>query len=524
MPYTSAPLPSAGKITSRGGAVCRWIEQHCIHTKGKWSRQPFRLLPWQKRYIVQLFEIDPTTKRRKIRESYLRVPKKNGKTELIAAIACYCAQADTEPAPEVYVAANSDEQADLIFGAAKFMCENSPTLSRITERFAKEIHFQRLDGTTGKIRRLSATVGTNDGLNVSHALFDELHEFTASKGAAMYDVVTNGTAAREQPLIIEISTAGYDEESLEYAKYQYGLKVNAGEIDDPTFLFVNFEAPPGADYRDLSAWAIANPSWGITVHESYAEDQIRKKSEGIVRRYNLNQQTETAEAWLPLGAWEACRVDGFDWGMSPYLDGEPWDGPLVQDRPFDPDLPVIGGWDAARKRDATAVIALQRRDGRVYAKSWIWERPLNPANGQPDESWKTPTTEVMNVIRELHGAYDFRCGYDSWGIKESVDTLVSEGVVMVEVPQTNSRMIPATEYLYELINDGTFAHDGDPLYARHMRNAVTRVTPNGIRVDKMKTRRPQDACIATIIAASELMQDAPEEVAAPGFWDMEAAE
>lgn len=479
------------QIVSRGGAVIRWIERNCVHTKGKWSRKPFRLLPWQKKYIVQLFEIDPDTGRRKIRESYLRVPKKNGKTELAAAIACFCAQADNEPAPEVYCAANSDEQADLVFGAAKFMCENSPTLSQVTQCFAKEIHFQRADKTTGKIRRLSATVGTNDGLNVSHGIFDELHEFTATKGAAMYDVVTNGTAAREQPLIIEISTAGYDEESLEYAKYQYGQKVNAGEIDDPTFLFVNFEAPEGADYRDLSAWSVANPSWGITVHESYAEDQIRKKTEGTVRRYNLNQQTETEDLWLPIGTWGDCRVDEFE---------------------FDPDLPVIGGWDAARRRDATAVVALQRRDGRVLSRAFIWERPINPANGQPVENWKTPTADVMGVIRQLHASFDFRCGYDSWGIKESVETLEGEGVRMVEVPQTNARMIPATEYLYELITNGTLAHDGDPVYARHMRNAVTRVTPNGIRVDKMKTRKPQDACIATIIAASELLQDEePEE-------------
>lgn len=497
MPYTSAPLPSARRVTSRGGYVIRWIETHCVHTKGKWSRRPFRLLDWQKLFIIQLFEIDPDTDLRKIREAYLRVPKKNGKTELIAALDCFFAAADIEPAAEVYCAANSEEQADLVFGACKFMCEHSPTLSRITERFAKEIHFQRLDGTIGKIRRLSATVGTNDGLNVSHATFDELHEFTVSKGAAMYDVVTNGTAAREQPLIIEISTAGYDDESLEYAKYEYGKRVNSGEIDDPTFLFVNYEAPPNADYRDLSSWAVANPSWGITVHESYATDQIRKKTEGTVRRYNLNQQTETAEAWLPLGAWEACRTD---------------------DVAFDPALPVIAGWDAARRRDATAVIALQRRpDGRVVSQHHIWERPLNPANGQPDESWKTPTTEVMNVIRKLHSQYDFRCGYDSWGIKESVDTLVSEGVAMVEVPQTNARMIPATEYLYELIVDGAFAHDGNATYGRHFRNAVTRVTPSGIRVDKMKTRKPQDACIATIIAASELMQDEPEETDDPAI-------
>lgn len=493
MERTSA---SPSKVMSRGGYVIRWIEKHCVHTKGKWYGKPFRLLPWQKKFIIQLFEIDPDTGRRKIREAYLRVPKKNGKTELIAALDCFFAAADREPAPEVYCAANSDEQANLVFGAAKTMCEKSPTLSRITERFAKEIYFQREDGTVGKIIRLSATVGTNDGLNVSHGTFDELHEFTATKGAAMYDVVTNGTASREEPMIIEISTAGFDEDSLEYRKYEYGKRVNAGEIDDPTFLFVNFEAPAEADYRDLATWAIANPSWGITVHEDYARDQIRKKPEGIIRRYNLNQQTETENPWLPIGAWHACE------------------SPLD----LDPNLPIVLAWDAARKRDATAVITLQRQAEGIVARARIWERPLNPANGQPDESWVTPTVEVMEHIREQWSAYDVTAvGYDPWGIKESVQTLEGEGIPMVEVPQTNARMIPATEYLYELITNGTFAHDGSPDYARHMRNAVARQVPNGIRIDKMRSRKPQDAAVATVIAAYLLMTDEPEEDTEPSI-------
>lgn len=502
MHASASPMTAPAGVLTDGPKVCAWIERHCVHTKGKWSGQPFRLLPWQRQFINRLFEVDQVTRRRRIREAYLRVPKKNGKTELIAALNCFFAAADREPAPEVYCAANSDEQADLVFGAAKFMCERSPTLSRATQRFAKEIHFQRPDGTTGKIRRLSATVGTNDGLNVSHATFDELHEFTATKGAAMYDVVTNGTAAREQPLIVEISTAGYDEESLEYRKYEYGKRVNAGEIDDPTFLFVNFEAPADADYRDLDAWASANPSWGITVHESYAEDQIRKKPEGIVRRYNLNQQTETETLWLPAGAWDACTVPGMQ---------------------LDTDAPVTLGWDAARNRDSTAVVAGQRIDGKVRLVARVWERPINPANGQPVEGWVTPTAEVTQYIREMAATYEVReVGYDPWGIKESVQQLESEGLLMTEVPQTNARMIPATEYLYELICDGVVEHDGDAVYARQMRNVVARQVPNGIRMDKGRARKPMDAGVASAIVAY-LLQSEPDADTGPTFWDMEAA-
>lgn len=496
---TASPAPAT--VVSRGNFVIRWIEAHCRHTKGRWYGKPFRLLDWQKRFILQLFTVDTATDLRRYREAMLLVPKKNGKTELAAALACYFAAQDREPAPEVFCAANSDEQADLVFGAAKTMCEISPTLSRITERFAKEIHFRRADGTIGKIHRLSATVGTNDGLNVSHAIFDELHEFTPTKGEAMYNVVTNGVAARLEPLILEITTAGYDPDSLEWRKYEYGKRVASGEIDDPSFLFACYEAPAAMDYRDLAAWEAANPSWGVTILPAYAEQQLRSKAEGIVRRYNLNQHTETETLWLPAGAWDACAE------------------PEVE---LDPALPAIVAWDAARKRDATAVVVLQRQGERVVSRARIWERPINPANGQPDESWATPTAEVMEHIRGLWRDLDVRAiGYDPWGIKESVQTLEGEGLPMVEVPQTNARMIPATEYLYELIAGGVLAHDGAPDYARHMRAAVARVVPNGIRIDKMKSRKPQDAAVATAIAAYLLMGDEPDEPSVePSFWEL----
>ena len=125
---TETPSTESGKRRSQGRRVCQFIEKHCVHTNGQWIGRPFRLLPWQRRLIYELFEVDEGDLRRH-RWALLGIPKKNGKTELSAAIGLYFLLADGEPAPLVVCAAASDEQADLVFGAAKTMVTMSPTLS-----------------------------------------------------------------------------------------------------------------------------------------------------------------------------------------------------------------------------------------------------------------------------------------------------------------------------------------------------------------------------------------------------------
>jgi phage terminase large subunit-like protein len=322
------------------------------------------------------------------------------------------------------------------------------------------------------------------------AVADEFHEFEDGSGSQLHDTITNGVGARLEPLILNITTAGYDLDTPCGRMYSHGLKVAAGETQDDAFLFRWYSAPEFADYRDPAVWEAANPSYGVTVLPEFYEDQIASKPEGVFRRYFLNQWTEVESLWLPAGAWEACA-----------------DSTEMQ-----AGAQTFVGWDAARTRDTTAVVWGQRVAGRVVVRSRIWERPTNPANGKPIDEWVTPVAEIMEHLRALAAQYEVRViGYDPWGIKESVQQLTVEGLPMEEVPQTNARMIPATEYLYELIMDGVLAHDGDPTLARHMRNVVARDVSGGVRMDKGRARKPMDAGIGAAIVAY-LLQSNPESV------------
>lgn len=200
-------------MTRPPGYVCRWIEAHCRLTSGSAAGKPFVLLPWQREVVEATFEVDPVTDLRRRRWAYVSTAKKSGKTELAAAVALYLLIGDEEPDALVVCAAASEDQADLVFDAAKTMCQTSPTLSAITERYDREIVVPSAPGGA-RLRRVAAVAGANDGMNLHGVVCDELHEWTSLKGRATWDVLTNGIVARRQPLVFQITTAGWDEETV----------------------------------------------------------------------------------------------------------------------------------------------------------------------------------------------------------------------------------------------------------------------------------------------------------------------
>jgi phage terminase large subunit-like protein len=485
---------------SQGPRVVKWIESNACFTNGEWIGKPFRFLPWQKRLIYELFEVDPATGLRRYRWAYVSMPKKNGKTELAAALGLYFLIGDDEPAPLIVCAAASDEQADLVYGAAKRMCELSPTLSQVTEPYEKEILVPSLPGA--RLRRVAAVSGTNDGQNIHAVLADELHEWTGPKGEQVWNVLTNGTGARRQPMVLQTTTAGYDQDSICYRQYEYGSKVRAGEIVDPAYYFFCAEASEGADHRDPNVWATVNPSYGVLVHEPFFRDQLTKKTEAVFRRYFCNQWTRSIEAWLPFGAWEACA--------DPSLE-------------LDPALPLHVGVDVALRNDSTAVVAAQRQGERTVVRAKVWENPYSPDDPRHGE-WSLNIFEVETHLRDLREQFPAPAcelndevlpgpgfAYDPAYFQRSAQVLAGDGLTMIEFKQHDSNMISASQSLYQLVVEGKLAHDGDPILARHVGNATADQKPRGWRLTKPKgSRRKIDAAIACAIAAFRAQADAPE--------------
>ena len=197
-------LPTSHYDQAKADRAVAFIQNLC-HTKGKWAGTPFMLLPWQEQIVRDIFGIVKENGKRQFLTAYVEIPKKQGKSELAAAVALYLLYADNEQSAEVYGAACDRNQASIVFDVAKQMVQMSPALmrrSKITAAQKRIVNYSN----NGYYQVLSAETGTKHGLNVSGLVFDEIH---AQPNRQLYDVLTKGSGdAREQPLFFIITTAG----------------------------------------------------------------------------------------------------------------------------------------------------------------------------------------------------------------------------------------------------------------------------------------------------------------------------
>ena len=284
-----------------------FIECLC-HTKGRWAGKPFKLLPWQEQIVRDMFGTLKADGNRQCTTAYLEIPKKNGKSELAAAIALYMLFADGEASPEVYGAAADRQQAAIVFDVAHQMVNMTAALAKRSKILTANKRI--VSGfNNGIYQVLSAEVTSKHGLNVSGLVLDEVH---AQPNRKLYDVLTKGSGdAREQPLYFLITTAGNDTNSICYELHQKALDIIEGRKVDPTFYPVIYGAPESADWTSPAVWKEANPSLGdtITMEKVQAACESAKQNpaeENSFRQLRLNQWVKQAVRWMPMDKWDAC--------------------------------------------------------------------------------------------------------------------------------------------------------------------------------------------------------------------------
>ena len=297
---SSFMLPDSHYDPDKADRAVRFI-QMLPHTKGRWAGKPFWLLPWQEQIIRDLFGIVKADGTRQFRMAYVEIPKKNGKSELAAAIALYMLYADGEASPEVYGAAADRQQASIVFDVAKRMVEMTPGLlkrSKIMGATKRIVNYTN----AGFYQVLSAEVGTKHGLNVSALCLDELH---TQPNRNLFDVLTKGSGdARLQPLYFLITTAGTDRNSICYEVHNKAKDVLKGTRIDPSFYPVLYGLDDEDDWGDEKNWYKANPSLGYTiqldrVRDAYREALTNPAEENVFRQLRLDQWVGSTVAWIP---------------------------------------------------------------------------------------------------------------------------------------------------------------------------------------------------------------------------------
>ena len=492
--------------------VTQFIE--CLkHTKGEFHGEPFKLLPWQEKIIRDVFgtvrDDDPSM--RQYNTAYIEIPKKNGKSELGAAIALNMLCNDDEWRAEVYSCASDRQQAAIVFDVAVDMVKQSPALSKRIKIIpsTKRMVYQ----PTGSIYQvLSSEVATKHGLNVSACIFDELH---TQPTRALYDVMTQGSGdARKQPLWFLLTTAGTDRNSICWEVHQKALDIIEGRKDDPRFYPVLYGLPDDADWTDERNWYKANPSLDQTISIDKVRDAFRKAQEtpadeNMFRQLRLNQWVKQSIRWMPMDKWDECggAVNEYE------LEGRA----------------CYAGLDLSSTSDLTAmVLVFPPRDDEeqyiVLPYFWLPEDTMQLRVRRDHvmyDKWERQgfihTTEgnvvhygfIEQFITKLGERFNIReIAYDRWNATMMVQTLEDDGFNMVPFGQGFRDMSPPTKELMRIVLERKLSHGGHPVLRWNMDNAFVRTDPAGnLKIDKEKSTEKVDGAVALVMALDRAMKN-----------------
>ena len=435
-----------------------WIETYCTHVKGDLGGQPFLLEDWQKNDIIRpLFGTMREDGRRRYRTCYVEIPRKNGKSNLCSALALYLLCADGERGAEVISAAGDRAQARIVFDIAKAMCEQNATLGRKLD--AKRYS---IDYGNSFYRSISAEAGTKHGLNCHGVIFDELHN---QKSRDLWDVLVSSVGSRAQPLIIAITTAGYDVNSICFEVHEYARQVLDGSIIDDTFLPVIYAADPSDDWTKEETWRKANPGFGTICRRDYFEQEVRSiqanpRKLNTFLRLHLNIWTSSSDSWL--------SDDEFMRGAQPFEES------VIQH------LPCYLGVDLSATRDLTAVAMLWiDEENEIYylrCHQFVNEQAANDRSQSGGVDYRhferiglvsvtegdaTDMHAVRRYILDVCNTYDVRMvAYDRWLAVTLVPDLIDVGVNVEPFGQGYKSMSYPTKQMEMLMMSGQIQHGG----------------------------------------------------------------
>jgi phage terminase large subunit-like protein len=486
------------------------------HTKGPFARQTFNLRPWQRSILRRLFRKRPDGVRQ-YRTCLLMLPRKNGKSELAAAVALYGLLADGETGAEVYSAAADKDQAGLVFGVAAQMIRNDPALD--AECYIVDSQKRIVHKRSGSFyRAISAEAYSKHGFNASMVIYDELH---AAPSRELYDVLSTSMGARKQPLLLAISTAGYDRHSILWELYQHAKNVQEHPALDPTFLSVLYEAPSDAEWTSPRVWKKANPALGD--FRSLEEMQIacaRAKEipaqENNFRRLYLNQWTEQSSRWIQMAAWDACQA--------------PIDRAALRGRR------CYVGMDLSSTTDLTALVAVfPDEDGGfdVLAQCFVPAdriRERSRRDKVPYDQWARdgwlpaipgPAIDyevVRQALRAWCAEFDVQMvAFDPWNATDLVSRLEKQdGIVCVPMRQGFASLSAPTKSLEKAILARQLRHDGHPVLRWCVSNVAVDSDPAGnLKPSKVASTERIDAVVALVMAVD--LMDRNARTPSPGY-------
>jgi phage terminase large subunit-like protein len=501
----------------RANHVIEFFENYCHHSKGAVGGQKVILELWEKALLAAIFGFIDIEGNRKYREAMLIVGKKNGKSLLGSGVGLYLQVGDGEAGPEVYAVATKKDQAKIIWTEAKRMVRKSPALLKRIKPLTHELSSE--DFNDGVFKPLASDSDTLDGLNVHGVLMDEIHQW--KNGKALFDIMADGTTAREQPLVFITSTAGTIREDIYDEKYEYAERVINGYGDpngyhDDHFIAFVYELDSRKEWTDPACWKKANPGLGTIKRLDQLEAKVEKAKANPALVKNLvckefNIRETSSEAWLTFE--ELNNTATFD-----LKDLKPRYG--------------IGGVDLSSTTDLTAakVIFQVPNDEHIYVLPMYWlaedlvEQRVHE-DKIPYDIWieqglvrtcpgnKVHAKYVTEWFLEVQNKLDIYIpwvGYDSWSATYWVEEMASHfgAEAMIPVIQGKKTLSAPMKSLGADLASKLIVYNNNPVDKWCLANTSYEEDKNGnIQPHKTSKRTRRIDGTAALLDAYVVLQD-----------------
>ncbi|MDE0724730.1 MAG: terminase large subunit [Alphaproteobacteria bacterium] len=482
------------------------------HYKGSFAGETFFLEDWQMFVIGNMFGWKLPDGRRRFRQVYIFIPRKNGKSALIAILGLYLAFFDNEAGAEVYCAATKQEQARIVFeDAVNFLIRSHPEIKRrIKFRGKSYITEIYCDKTTSKFKPIASDSKKLDGLNPHAAIIDEYH---AHQSKDLYGVLDTATGAREQPMLIVITTAGFNVNGPCYEMHNYALGILEETISDDSYFTFISSIDDGDDIFSPETWEKVNPNWGVSINPEKLEASARKakhsRSElGEFLTKHLNVWSEGMDGFFDIDKYKSCLMDvdldsllgqrcfaGLD--LAQRIDLTAFCLYFPDAKPFPVAIPFF--WIPSSKLEN------YREMSMVPYERWVHEGHIFVTEGEV-----TNYDVVKDFIVECSKKFELvDVGIDPYNAAHITTQLMDEGIEVTRIKQSMLNFTPPMRELEaDIMSESTRFHN-NPVLTWMIANTITVQDGNGnVKPMKNKSRDKIDGVVALAMArACEIGQE-----------------
>lgn len=459
-------------------AAITFIEGFCHHHEGMLAPQLFKLELWQKALVSIIFGVLDENGLRQFREVFLVIARKNGKTLLSAAIAAYCTFLDGEYGGRIYFTAPKLEQANLCFDAFHQTILQEPELDAMAQKRRSDIYIADNNTT---IKPLAWSAQKSDGLNISLAICDEIASWKGDQGLKFYEVIKSSFGARQQPLLIAMSTSGYINDGIYDELMKRATRFLLGDSKETRLLPVLYMIDDVEKWNDINELRKANPNLSVSVTVDYmleeiaiAEGSLSKKAEFITKYCNIKQNSSLA--WLA-----AEDIEGIC-------------GKKITEKQLS-GCYAVGGLDLSQTTDLTAATIVVEKKGMLYVLAHFWmpaekideatERDGVPYNIYKEKGFLSLSGEnfvdyqdCFNWFRQMVEEYEIlplQVGYDRYSAQYLVKDMENYGFHMDDVYQ-GENLYPVLMELEGIIKDKKINIGDNDLLKIHLLNSALKMS------------------------------------------------